>query len=369
MRTSTLLCAASFTIPIVAGWSCTNLTIPVTISARNGNFPQSVNPTTNIEVTDFVLDLTRQGTNYTNEVLEGVSDVPQSSEIVIDWLTLAKYATINGTFNISATYCQPAKGVPKAIQILTHGVGFDRSYWNLPFNDFNYSYTNVAVDQYGFATFAYDRLGIGASQHGDPLNFVQSWTQIAALQALSSMLRQGSIDGIPSFDKVLHVGHSYGSIQAVAALKMTPNIWDGIALTGFSPRDAFLNFFELGSDFIEAQPLVPTDPVGYLAPGGTAALQEALLAPNAFDPELLPFLASTGSPPTIGEFLTLTAGDVGGGSPTGFTGPVVVVAGEYDVPFCGGNCNQPYEGYTSLPAASQRLFPDGTAFQSVVGMC
>ena len=152
------------------------------------------------------------------------------------------------------------RALPRSFRYLTHGVGFDRSYWNLPFNDFNYSYTNVAVDQYGFATFAYDRLGIGASQHGDPLNFVQSWTQIAALQALSSMLRQGCIDGIPSFDKVLHVGHSYGSIQAVAALKMTPNIWDGIALTGFSPRDAFLNFFELGSDFIEAQPLVPTDP-------------------------------------------------------------------------------------------------------------
>ena len=52
-----------------------------------------------------------------------------------------------------------------------------------------------------------------------------------------------------------------------------------------------------------------------------------------------------------------------------FTGPVVVVAGEYDVPFCGGNCNQAYQGYTSLPAASQRLFPNATAFRSVVGLC
>lgn len=52
--------------------TCTNLTIPVSISARNGYFPESVNPTTDIEVTNFVLDLTRQGTNYTQSVLAGV---------------------------------------------------------------------------------------------------------------------------------------------------------------------------------------------------------------------------------------------------------------------------------------------------------
>ena len=191
------------------------------------------------------------------------------------------------------------------VQVLTHGIGFDRSYWNLPFNDFNYSYTNTAVDTFGFATLSYDRLGIGASQHGDPLNIVQSWLQMAALEALSTMLRAGSIPGVPKFNKVLHVGHSFGSIQTVGVLRTRPDIWDGVALTGFSPRSEFLRFFELAADFEEANPVAPEFPLGYLAPGGTAALQEALVAPNQFEPDLLQFLASTGQPPTVGEFLTL----------------------------------------------------------------
>lgn len=289
-----------------------------------------------------------------------------NENLLLDLTDSPKYASINGTYNITATYCSPAKGSANVIQVLTHGVGFDRSYWNLPFNNFNYSYTNVAVNQYGFATLSYDRLGIGQSQHGDPLNFVQSWTEMSALEALSQMLRDGSIPGIPKFQKVLHVGHSYGSLQAVGLLKQNPDLWDGIALTGFSPQSLYLNFFELGSDFIEAQSIAPDYPLGYLAPGGTAALQEALLAPNAFDPTILPFLLATGTPPTVGEFLTLGIGDVVNGPPTEFSGPVIIVSGENDVPFCGGNCLQSFEGYASLPAASQRLFPNASAYQTVI---
>ena len=253
------------------------------------------------------------------------------------------------------------------VQVLTHGIGFDRSYWNLPFNDFNYSYTNTAVDTFGFATLSYDRLGIGASQHGDPLNIVQSWLQIAALEALSTMLRAGSIPGVPKFNKVLHVGHSFGSIQTVGVLRTRPDIWDGVALTGFSPRSEFLRFFELAADFEEANPVAPEFPLGYLAPGGTAALQEALVAPNQFEPDLLQFLASTGQPPTVGEFLTLTSGDAASGPPLDFTGPAIVVTGQFDLPFCGGNCMQPFEGFPSLPAAAQKLFAHASTYRTVIG--
>ncbi|KAF2482664.1 hypothetical protein BDY17DRAFT_251478 [Neohortaea acidophila] len=342
-----LLVAALFVNHCVSQPSCTNLTIPVTASARNGRFPESLNPQTEVEVTNFVLELTRQGTNFTQASLEG-------------------YATVSGTFNITATYCQPAAGAPDVIQVLTHGIGFDRGYWNLAFNNYNYSYTNVAVGTYGFATLAYDRLGIGESQHGDPLNFVQSWIQMATLESLSNMLREGSIQGIPKFEKVLHVGHSFGSIQTVGVLKMDPNVWDGVALTGYSTQSLYFDFFELASDFVEAQPLIPEYPLGYLAPGGTAALEEDLLGPNEFDPTILPFLASTGAPPTVGEFLTLTAGSAADGPPTEFTGPVLVISGQNDLPFCGGNCDQSFTGYPTLPAAAQRLFPNASAYQTVI---
>lgn len=85
---------------------CQNLTIPVSISARNGVF-NLANPTTNIDSIDFSLDLSRQGHNYTNEILTG-------------------YNTVSGDYEIAATYCEPDTGPGKVLQLLTHGIGFDR---------------------------------------------------------------------------------------------------------------------------------------------------------------------------------------------------------------------------------------------------
>ena len=87
-----------------------------------------------------------------------------------------------------------------------------------------------------------------------------------------------------------------------------------------------------------------------------------------FDPALLPFLESIGTPPTMGEFLTLTLGNSTQGPPNKFTGPGIVVTGEYDLPFCGGNCMRPYKGYKNIPSASKELFPNASRFETVIGM-
>jgi hypothetical protein len=66
---------------------CQNMTIPVTISARNGVF-NITNPLNNIDTIDFSLRVARQGNNYTAESLEG-------------------YDTISGEYEIGATLCNP----------------------------------------------------------------------------------------------------------------------------------------------------------------------------------------------------------------------------------------------------------------------
>ena len=50
---------------------CQNLTIPISVAARQGVFNLTA-PATNIAITTFILDLSRQGHNYTKEVLTGV---------------------------------------------------------------------------------------------------------------------------------------------------------------------------------------------------------------------------------------------------------------------------------------------------------
>ena len=90
---------------------CTNLTIPVQISARQGIF--DVAPITcNQDVTTFSQDFNSiaNGTNYTQEALLG-------------------YQTVTGSYSISAKFCTPNNQTSPnpTVQVLTHGIGFDKS--------------------------------------------------------------------------------------------------------------------------------------------------------------------------------------------------------------------------------------------------
>lgn len=323
--------------------TCTNLTVPVDLSARNGVFNIEA-PQNNIEVTNFILSNTQQGANYTQELLK-------------------EYTTVSGHYELAATYCVPGNNntgngkKPNTVQLLTHGIGFDRSYWNLPFNSGNYSYSAVATDEYGYATFSWDRLGIGMSSHGDPVQEIQALLEVDGLRALTEGLREGCIDGVDDdFEKIVHVGHSFGSTHTYALTAMYPNISDGIALTGFSQNGSFVPFFQLGGNFIdvkENEALAPLYDHGYLAAGNPSGVQTNFFAPGSFDPEILTFAATTGQPVTIGELLTI-GGETG--SPNNFAGPVFVITGERDVPFCGGSCLNGAPNGSSIPAQAQKTF-------------
>ena len=132
-------------------------------------------------------------------------------------------------------------------------------YWDLSYNNFNYSYVDVATDKYGYCTLNYDRLGIGNSSHGEPRDEIQANLEVAALYQLTMMLRSGTFPGInKSFEKVVHVGHSFGSVQTSALANMYPTATDGIILTGFSSNSSYIGFFALGTNFMQAntnQPL------------------------------------------------------------------------------------------------------------------
>lgn len=86
---------------------CTNITVPVDISARTGIFGNMATPQTNLDATTFAQNLTRRAQNFTDVALTG-------------------YQTTCGNYNISAMYCRPDNGTAKTLQILTHGIGFDK---------------------------------------------------------------------------------------------------------------------------------------------------------------------------------------------------------------------------------------------------
>ncbi|KAI1845676.1 hypothetical protein JX266_008287 [Neoarthrinium moseri] len=327
-------------VATAAARQCQNLTIPINTSARNGVFNYAA-PETNIDVTDFILNLVQPGHNLTAELLHD-------------------YATISGNYKIAATYCEPDAGPGNTLQVLTHGIGFDRSYWDFPANNYNYSYVNQALDR-GYSTFAYDRLGIGESSHGDPVNEIQSWLEVSALKTLTTMLRETTVPDISTkFSKIVHVGHSFGSIQSYGLVAQDPAISDGIVLTGFSQNSTFVPLFALGGNFIQANKVAALSdyPNGYLAVGDESAVQTNFLAPGDFDPAILEAAYKTGQPVTVGELLTIT-GPASVLNP--FQGPVLVVTGDRDIPFCGGNCTV---SEPSIPAMAKQFFPKASCFEA-----
>ena len=147
---------------------------------------------------------------------------------------------------------------------------------------------------------------------------------------------------------------------------MYPNISDGIALTGFSQNGSFVPFFQLGGNFIDVKEnaaLAPLYDHGYLAAGNPSGVQTNFFAPGSFDPEILTFAATTGQPVTVGELLTI-GGETA--SPNHFAGPVFVITGERDVPFCGGSCLNGAPNGSSIPAQAQKTFTSTNITTTIV---
>ncbi|MCJ1309925.1 hypothetical protein MMC25_003586 [Agyrium rufum] len=328
--------------------SCLNRTVSINVSARTGVFDITI-PQTNLEATAFILNYTQQGRNFTDDVLTG-------------------YKTTRNTYQISTQLCFPTtkRFANPTIQILTHGIGWDKTYWDPSYNNFKYSYVNVATDLAGYYTLTYDRLGIGKSSHGDALNEIQSFLEVNALAELSMMLRNGTFPGIShAFSKIVHVGHSFGSVQSYALADKFSGISDGLVLTGFSTDFAYANYFIAGGNFVPAGPAPPSGSAsstskpkytaGYLEDSDVQAVDYQYFLPGYFDPGALQFAYDSRQPVTVGELLTF------GSVPpvNSFKGPVLVLSGSNDLVFCGGNCLATGNAnLSSILAAAQTSFPN-----------
>ncbi|KAF2727412.1 alpha/beta-hydrolase [Polyplosphaeria fusca] len=404
----------SFTLLALAGLAaaktCTNFTIPVSISARQGLF-KTIPVESNLDITTFSQAFTNIGQNYTKELLQD-------------------YQTLNGDYKISAKFCHPSSGSDGSIiQVLTHGIGFDKTYWDLSFNDYNYSYVEAAVKA-GYSTLAIDRLGIGNSSHGDPFNTIQASAEVQALNTITTKLRKGEISEIShSFDKVIHVGHSFGSVQSYWLSALYPDNTDGLVLTGWSTNGSYvpitvaslnmhsarlnqplrfgnasnegllksLGAYASGDALVRGvqsllksvgvdlssqtvwEDIATTEvvdlingynktvealdyPSGYMTWSDLTANQYAFLLQGFYDVALGLVAESTKQPVTVGEWLTIGSAP----SSSSFSGPVLVFTGDHDVPFCGGDCYATGGTADSIPALSAAAFPKTNSFEAYI---
>ncbi|KAF7559040.1 hypothetical protein G7046_g5099 [Stylonectria norvegica] len=347
MLTSTVLFAL---IAAVSARQCHDVIIPVSLTAQNLVLDIQA-PLTKIDVSNLILNLAQQGRIYTEVVAKGM-------------------ANITGDYQLGGTYCEPDAGPGRELQILTHGLGFDRTYWDIAANNYNYSYVAQAVDQSGYSTFAWDRLGVGASSKGDPVKEIQVFLEIAALKELTTLFRAGQIEGVSCpATKIIHVGHSFGSVISYGLTNMYPELSDAIVLTGFSQTNAFMGGFALANNFIpitNVPTLAAKYPPGYIATESDVGVQLSFFASGDFDPALLELAYQTGQPATPGELLSIGAPAAG---PSAFKGRVLIITGEHDIPFCGGNCFATESVNASLHSLldiSKPMFPKASVFNTSV---
>ena len=251
--------------------------------------------------------------------------------------TVVANTTISGTFNIHAQLCMPeSSSQSNILQLATHGLGFDARYWE-PTLAGTSSYVDAALAA-GYSILTYDRLGVGQSDKPDAYSTVQANLELEILHQITMLARNGNLSSyahaeVPLFSRIVHVGHSFGSILTYAYISTHSALSDGAILTSFIPNQ-YLNDACVTSVDVS---LATDRPNGYLTMtrGG---FQEVFFGGNdSFTDEALYYGDSLKQPFPIGEWVssyTLLLNQPDGK----FEGPLQFVLSEFDSHVCKGDC-------------------------------
>lgn len=180
--------------------------------------------------------------NNTKLLYSGPVDQEAATQTLVDLLqinptiyrtTYGGPSIVNGTYAINSKLCVPVNSSLaqnlNTIQFLTHGATLGIQYWDIAPG---YSYVDAAAKA-GYATFSYDRLGVGKSDHPDPIQVVQAYIHVEIAHQLVQFLRTAQIGGF-AFKTVVGVGHSAGSTISQAVTTKYPRDFDSVILTGTS---------------------------------------------------------------------------------------------------------------------------------------
>lgn len=343
LTTTTLLILSTlFTAPLVtANPTCTNLRIPLTATASNEVFPIPV------------------GLNYSNPA--AVSAFVQT--VLGDAGTA--YPLIPTTFTgiVAARYCEPEVTIANrsdVVQLFMSGVTENNLYWfglGYPngYDGNEYSTVDYASKQ-GYPTLAIDRIGVGNSTHPDPILQQQVNLEEAVSHQLVTMLKAGTAVPGKTFNRIIFVGHSYGSILGNAQATNHPGDISAFILTGYG-----VSIIPVAADLPQTVPFPAAlyaprfagFAPGYLVTSSEAGRRAYLWGkPGSFDEGIFEKDYDDEDVVGLGELLSI---DGGLKEAPASTAPVYIITGDSDDVFClAATCG---DGPSSPQAQACALFP------------
>lgn len=210
-------------------------------------------------------------------------------------------------------------------------------YWDVEIDPDQYSWVDYSLAQ-GYSVFTYDRLGTGSSDKPDAYDVVQTDVQVEILRQLTLLLRSGKLissskklGGVSTLDrykpnKIIHVGHSFGTICTIGLLQVNGSISDGAILTGFLPNDQLggISVGTWGFEFArESDPKRFSDRgSGYIVQKTKYNVLLSFLKKGSFEPALLDYAEQIKQPNSLSEFVSI--GAIFGTPAKDYKGPVQV---------------------------------------------
>jgi len=233
------------------------------------------------------------------------------------------------TWYVSAWLTVPDTVVRNELQILVHGAGADHRYWDWPLEPDRYSYVRWAAAR-GMATLNIDRIGCGHSSHPPGIE-VDVAAQVHAVRQVTTAALAGEHD-LPTFGRVVLVGHSMGSVICGAAARECAAI-DALVLTGYLPVDGTP---EMGDDLFDFAFVPALDGLphlrgivddGYLVPRTDLGVDALRYWPSQTDSHIMDFDTTTRGPATRAE---LSDAAVAGPAIRAVSTSTLAVIGQFD---------------------------------------
>ena len=237
------------------------------------------------------------------------------------------------SFDVVGELCSAGELDGKVLQVLVSGSGYGSVYWDFPYQPDTYSYARAAL-RAGYATFNFYRLGMGESDHPFGL-LIGVDNQAHVLGQIITALRSTH-----DYSGVMTVGHSFGSVIAIAHALTHPDQVAGIVLTGFAhnTNPAFVTAMRTGVDLAAVNgPFTGrlVDPTYLISKPATRG-ETFYMRANA-DPGVIATDELNRQTTAVAE--AVSASKYFGPQSRGLQVPVFLLLGEDDFVVCGGQLN------------------------------